>query len=513
VTTANREKLEEQLLELLYGDLPDADVAVLEAQLAEHPDLRARLDQWHEVRRVMAEMPLAEPDPQVRYDLLRAARKAVAEPERRGWWAWLEVLSTAPAVAGLALAVIAGSVLFTVTGDFSDHSPESAGEARSSAPFPSPTKARGMDAATARAFTLGSKEEAFEPAPSVAEDRPPPPSGALDLLAAMDDENAATTLNGAPLPKKVAARSSDKPVSRARPKAKKSSKAKGVFAKKRAPRKKRSAPRKAYRGGLVQEDLPPMPKSRSLKAPASAPPVVSQRASERRNQAPDRFAPPPAQQTSRTSSAGALNQRIPPSESALVDDDAEPVVERSTRMRRDAPKPAPGPEDTPQEAEVAEDDIGAIAQSPSSTSSIGSAGAAESNSRGGGRSRSEEAESAGAKEAEPAADSTSQLAQILDRARAAKRRGAHRVAVREYETYLKKSPTRTRLNEVWFEAAQSYEALGDLRRARQLYRLVARSRSGKSAAAQIRVDEIERRLDTGSPPPPEEPLGRPNMGL
>jgi len=199
--------------------------------------------------------------------------------------------------------------------------------------------------------------------------------------------------------------------------------------------------------------------------------------------------------------------------------DETPAVEApQTRMRRDAPAApppepvaAPQPEEAAQEAKFRLDDMAdGVNISPSSASS---AGGADSVARAVGRSSRGGAVAGGVEEAERAAEPASQLAQILGRARAARQRGSHRVAVREYETYLKKSPVRTRLNEVWFEAAQSYEALGDLLRARQLYRLVARSRSGKSAAAQIRVDEIGRRLDIGSPPPPEEPLGRPNMGL
>ena len=92
------------------------------------------------------------------------------------------------------------------------------------------------------------------------------------------------------------------------------------------------------------------------------------------------------------------------------------------------------------------------------------------------------------------------LSTVLKQARAARERGAHRVAVRAYETYLKRVSGRPNLNAVWFEAAQSYESLGNLQRARQLYRLVAGSSSAEAAVAKRRLEQISRTLREESAP-------------
>ena len=69
----------------------------------------------------------------------------------------------------------------------------------------------------------------------------------------------------------------------------------------------------------------------------------------------------------------------------------------------------------------------------------------------------------------------------LQTARAAQRSGDHRVAVRNYESFLARNKRDHReFSAALYEAALSYEALGDTARAGQLYRLV-RSSGGRYA--------------------------------
>lgn len=473
MTTANREKLEEQLLELLYGELPDADVAALESQLANHPDLQARLDEWHELRRVVAEMPLVEPDPQVRYDLLRAARKAVAEPERRGWWAWFERLSAAPAVAGLALAVIAGSILFTITGDFSEHGPENT----VTTPAETLRVENIADAATVRPVTLNLNEERAVETPAAA-------SGDQTASAVLDglvDRKAAArpateTVKGDR--RRAIKKSTPKPRRKAKPSVRKSKTA-------YAPKKKARRSKKAYRSADLFEDGYTGPGPRSAKKSVSAPPVVNQAAVAPKSTQVNKFAPPPAENRM---PRGVAAQ--PPSPPRAAESEKRDRYEENKQGRVDAEASLEATQTRFLDPvdESASDDAVAL---PMEVKPESLRGAMSRSSGMGARSASDEG----------AGRTTTGLSTILGRARAARQRGAHRIAVREYETYLKRTPGKSDLSSVWFEAAQSYEALGDLRRARQLYRLVARSKNNKAGVARSRLEELERQLDVGDPSP------------
>ncbi|MCA9558823.1 MAG: hypothetical protein KC583_09700, partial [Myxococcales bacterium] len=119
-----REALEERLVELLYDELPPDEAEALRAQLAEHPDVAERLAQWQALRRAAAEVPELEPDPQVHYDILRAARlaadEAAGEATKPPWWAFLVNLSFAPALAALGLVVLGAGMLLVLTRTYED---------------------------------------------------------------------------------------------------------------------------------------------------------------------------------------------------------------------------------------------------------------------------------------------------------------------------------------------------------------------------------------------------------
>ena len=77
-------------------------------------------------------------------------------------------------------------------------------------------------------------------------------------------------------------------------------------------------------------------------------------------------------------------------------------------------------------------------------------------------------------------------------ARNARRRGDHDAAVEAYQRYFAGYRSDDQVASAWLEAAQSYEALGNLASALQLYRLAARSQDPQVArTARERISAIE----------------------
>ncbi|MEZ4464205.1 MAG: hypothetical protein R3F43_06730 [bacterium] len=93
--STHRPPQDDQLLDLLYGEVLPEDAEALQALVNTDPVLRERLEAWSSVRRAMATLPEPEPDPQVHYNILRAARqqarprrrsRAASSPGCRRWW-------------------------------------------------------------------------------------------------------------------------------------------------------------------------------------------------------------------------------------------------------------------------------------------------------------------------------------------------------------------------------------------------------------------------------------------
>ncbi|MCA9525645.1 MAG: AAA family ATPase [Myxococcales bacterium] len=76
-----RPQPDDKLLDLLYGEVLPEDAEALQALVNTDPVLRERLEAWTSVRRAMATLPEPEPDPQVHYNILRAARQQAAPAE------------------------------------------------------------------------------------------------------------------------------------------------------------------------------------------------------------------------------------------------------------------------------------------------------------------------------------------------------------------------------------------------------------------------------------------------
>jgi len=115
----NERPHDDALLALLYDELPPGEADALREKLAaESPESLDRLMQWQAIRNVVAELPELEPDPQIHYDIIREARRAVDTAEKPSrLWAWLEQLTLMPALAGLLLVVLAAGLTLRLTTD------------------------------------------------------------------------------------------------------------------------------------------------------------------------------------------------------------------------------------------------------------------------------------------------------------------------------------------------------------------------------------------------------------
>ncbi|MCA9541388.1 MAG: hypothetical protein KC620_20955, partial [Myxococcales bacterium] len=108
--------LDNELLALLYDELPPEEAEAARARIAADPERAERLQAWQAIRAVAATLPVPEPDPQLHYDILRAARLAAAEAETPSpFWRWLQGLTLVPALAGAAAIVAAAGLTVMLT--------------------------------------------------------------------------------------------------------------------------------------------------------------------------------------------------------------------------------------------------------------------------------------------------------------------------------------------------------------------------------------------------------------
>lgn len=103
-----------RLLDLLYGELPPDEAKAVQAEIDQDPVARKTLEAWGAVREAVADLPTPEPDPQVHYTLLRAARAEVEPVEAKGFFAWLSRFAMSPAFAGAAAVMVlaVGSLVY-----------------------------------------------------------------------------------------------------------------------------------------------------------------------------------------------------------------------------------------------------------------------------------------------------------------------------------------------------------------------------------------------------------------
>lgn len=573
---------DDALLALLYDELsPDEAEAARTRLAAESPGSLERLRQWQTIRQLASELPEAEPDPQMHYDLIRAARLAVddAQPKRSVWWQWLEQISWVPALAGLGLVVLAAGLTAQLTRDMEEaplpvaSAPEAssaskgelekkaaptkeAAPAKKDAPADSPATeraqqatpavpvpgavtaegpapARDKSAALALKAAEGEAEAGAEALDAIARPDPAEPAPAKDLegVAAQWNVGDGAKTGGAP-PKKAAPRGKGK----ARPR-------KGLDAKK-APRKggkakaNRKLDAKRAAGDELELDLDtpddryaePPPPART--PPPSAPPPSP--ADERRRA--DEEAPA---RGNNAAEGDGLALAKPEPQAAVNDEDLDRLeVTDGEADARGAADPFPGANRGGDTGDaLADDDAtggvpaaapvtagaapeGAVATDTGAAEVVETAKVAdpvvveekerveEAPGAFGGAAPAESAddlvavdevvaetvaapprraESRRAANARPAPAQAAAPPSALERARAARRAGNHRDAVRLYESWLSENQQAGGLDRVWFETAQSYEAVGQVDRAIRFYRLAARNGGPFASQAQSRI--------------------------
>lgn len=505
---ARTDRHDEALLALLYDELPPAEAEAMRRELAaEAPEVLDRLDDYRHIREVAAELPDHEPDPQMHYDLLRAARLA-AEPDRKPsrFWAIVESLSWTPAIAGLLLVVVAAGLTARLSDEIGEGAPAGAEapaaddpRAGAKAPVVTPGAVTKSDTATPKDTAKAAAGERIDDK-RTADPRPAPEADApaaapADGLDAFEDRAAG---KGAAPPVALDAARREAAAPPVEKKKAPFGKSRTRTAPKPAPskRKKAASPLGGNRGGDIGDAL-------AVPDQKPAPPPTDRKAGE------PRFAPPPAPEAVERDTA-AKAERVEPTLSVGdatrdLDDSADDRVAPAEpeKVTLDAVQTGAGGSTEGgtavrgAEAERAADTAPrrAAAQAPSApvVDEVTDGVVAEAE---------EEAEQV--KEARTVA---SPSAVMLDRARGARARGDHRTAVGLYEEYLRDGGGAD-LDRVRFEAAQSYEALGQTDRAVQLYRLVAQNGGAFADAARGRVEAMARVVD--SPPAKKSAPARPS---
>lgn len=439
------ERDDETLLALLYDELTPTDAELLRRRLS--PEDAERLRDWRQIRATVAEIPPLEPDPQMRYDLLRAARLA-AEPEEKParWWAWVERLSWAPAFAALALVVVAAGLTAKLSEDLGEApapaasapAPAASAPAMETAKRAPPSKARAPAAAadpTAAIAPGAAPPPAIEPpAPDTPVAAPAEPTGAAD------GEGAAVALD--PVPEPAARREV-------------AEEAEVIAKSKRAEPRKRKPSKVAF--------APPPAPAEDAKAAAKPMPVDKG----------DTSTPALRDLPTDVERAEAEDDRAAPARTTAANDVALDAV-GAGRGYAPPPPPAAGVANTTADA----DTFAGVALEPTT---------AQAEAATGGRVATRAEAAPAPAPAKKVAEEKGGAGDLLGSARTARAQGDHRTAVALYEEYLAENRGAGGLDRVWYETAQSYERLGDTGRALAFYRLVVNGGGAFAAPAGERI--------------------------
>jgi hypothetical protein len=558
-----REQLEERLLDLLYGELPDAEAEALRTRVAAHPDLAARLAGWEKVRVVAAQLPDLEPDPQLHYDLVRAARAAAeAQPtvfER--WFGWLSQPALASAVTVVAVAVLGVGTTMMLSRGLDERAPLEAQRATSPAAEAPPSAVLKVPAPALEARPEEAKAAQTAVIPPDAPSPDAPPAARLARGGALTEEapkgsavwgdtaNAVDDLLLDALP-------SSRPDAKFATNADAPAMVAAKVNKQKKGRKKKAA--RARRGGSKKDALKDLggslfdaaddreadpapvatrveaPKSKA-KTPQRARPPARRPQKPRPKPAPDPRPttpapePEPEPQTAQKVVADPFAAAEPAPQA--VEGTAEAPLEAqryappppppstvSTGNRRAASASAQGDlgladaDDRDVERKTLDDGVATGAAGELGGDTVGdkaevaagvAAAAAEEDGDGVEQARARDANApAAAAEREvrqgrtgPGEGGAAQVPVSLRTARLARQRGELRRAVAAYESYLSENEGHSAFGSALFETAQSYEALGDLSRALQLYRLAARQDGATGGRAQQRVTALTAQLE------------------
>jgi len=484
----------DNLLDLLYPDGHDpARLVQLRRSLDADPQARERLHGYEEVRRLVAELPVPEPERAVHYEILRQARAVAAEASGRrapgGLFAWLGDLQLGPALAGalgLFLAV-GGSLMLSREGDHETATPVSASA-------PSPTSPAAQVALPQVALPQGAVPQGAVPQGAVPKEEAPAEDAqaTAEMNTRAPDAPARALTEG--VAEKVSARSTNARggVDFADRKADKDA-ANGLNLLKTAKMEADPFPSGGGGGERKTGTFAPPPEGA---ASTNQPPVdtgdgyiggvvqrsevaskygAAERPDARRDDGPPgagtvpqaeqrpESTRPPAQRP-----ADGHSPRAAPAES-MVDD----LDEKVSSVAQPAQAPAPSPRRK-----------AASSPAPGPTQSTSPDQKPKPASNGADSALDEEAKR---KDRVQVADPRDPLAL----ARVARKVQQWRVAVGHYQDYLDRLPEAKWIPAVLFETADAYERAGDTRRALELFRLVARSGGPQALPAEKRIAALE----------------------
>lgn len=520
------------LLDLLYPDGQDpARLERLRRSVEADPQARERLRGYEEVRRIVAELPVPEPERAVHYEILRQARAAAAEASAGrtpgGFFTWLAGLQLGPVLAGaLGLVLAVGGTLMLTREDALEVAPPAStsadapkiGSPAAQVALPQggpPNTEAPADEGKPSAATVAAAREAPQAAPTWMN----APASAAPALAL--DESAAEKASA----RAAAPRGGD---------------GLGGFEGGKGGgglgRGTGAAVDRAELGQASETGADPFPSgggaTGARRAGGFAPPPKSAVA------APAEPAPEPTMRNAAEEDDGIIEGVAPRADvesrnSAPARAEAEPPTgygaAAQDEQRREVAKPVskrPAEESQPrtEATETTVDDLlGEVQSSPLPVQAAAPAPPAAASPApppppARPAAPAKKAKSAAFDDAAVALDKASESkerAQATDArdplalARVARKVQQWRIAVRHYQDYLDRIPEAQRMPAVLFETADAYERAGDTGRALELYRLVARSGAPQAGQAEKRIAALEAVRSQQAAPPKTKPQAAP----
>lgn len=529
----------DNLLDLLYPDGQDpARLERLRRSVEADPQARERLRGYEEVRRIVAELPVPEPERAVHYEILRQARAAAAEASAGrtsgGFFAWLAGLQLGPVLAGaLGLLLAVGGTLMLTREDALEAAPPASASVSAEAPT-----AASPAAQVARPQVMVSKDEApaeeakvalgAAPAPA-SEPQPagttwmnaPASTASARVLAEGGAEKASARSTGARGGDGFAApegdkRGADGPVGRQETETAADpfpSGGGGAAAERKAngfappPKVAEAAPREP-----AFEPTPRNPVDEDdgiIGGVAPRADVVS------KNRAPE----PAGVESPVGYGTGAPGAGEAAAQSEARREASKPVAKRPAEERRPRAESAESSVDDllgatraspqPVQAAAAVPPPPAAAASPTPAPVPAPARPASPAKKGKSAAFDDAAAALDSETSSKTRDQAGDARDPLALARVARKVQQWRVAVRHYQDYLDRIPEAQRMPAVLFETADAYERAGDTGRALELYRLVARSGGPQAGPAEKRIAALEAARNQQAAPPKAKPQAAP----
>lgn len=148
----NHELARSLFMDYLYDEIEEEEKQRLENYLEQHPDLKRELDELHETRTLLQQMPLAEPDRQL----------TMVEPRERTFGQWIgqaKALLPRTGFGKLGFAIAAGLILLLFVGSVAQLHVSVNSSGWSFALGYSPTVNEGLAAEQAQTFLDRVREE------------------------------------------------------------------------------------------------------------------------------------------------------------------------------------------------------------------------------------------------------------------------------------------------------------------------------------------------------------------